>query len=42
VVSRLPDARLTQLPGESHLGGLGKAQEILEEMVDLWDRIDQR
>jgi pimeloyl-ACP methyl ester carboxylesterase len=42
VVSRLPDAQLTHLPGESHLAGLGRAEEILDSMLGLWDRIDQR
>jgi pimeloyl-ACP methyl ester carboxylesterase len=42
VVSRLPDAQLTHLPGESHLAGLGRAEEILGTMVGLWDRADQR
>ena len=41
VVSRLPDAQLTHLPGESHLAGLGRAEEILDAMVGLWDRVDQ-
>ena len=42
VVSRLPDAQLTHLPGESHLAGLGRAEEILGTMVELWDRVDQK
>jgi pimeloyl-ACP methyl ester carboxylesterase len=42
VVSRLPDAQLTHLPGESHLAGLGRAEEILGSMIELWDRADQR
>jgi pimeloyl-ACP methyl ester carboxylesterase len=42
VVSRLPDAQLTHLPGESHLAGLGRAEEILGIMVGLWDRVDQK
>jgi pimeloyl-ACP methyl ester carboxylesterase len=37
VVSRLPDARLYHLPGESHLAGLGRAEEILGTMIGLWD-----
>src|SRR2546423_893381 len=41
VVSRLPDAQLTHLPGESHLAGLGRAEEILGTMIGLWDRIDR-
>ncbi len=42
VVSRLPDVQLTHLPGESHLAGLGRAEEILDTMVGLWDRADQK
>ena len=42
VVSRLPDAQLTHPPGESHLAGLGRAEEILGTMVELWDRVDQK
>lgn len=42
VVSRLPDAQLTHLPGESHLAGLGRAEEILGTMVEVWDRYGQR
>ena len=38
VVSRLPEAEMTVLPGESHLGGLGRAEEILRTMLDIWDR----
>ena len=37
VVSRLPDAELYTLPGESHLGGLGSAEHILETMLTFWD-----
>ena len=37
VVARLPDAELFHLPGESHLAGLGRAEEILHAMVELWD-----
>ena len=37
VVSRLPDAELYPMPGESHLGGLGRAEEILRSMLELWD-----
>jgi len=33
VVSRLPDAQLTHLPGESHLAGLGRAEEILRGLA---------
>lgn len=41
VVAKLPDAELFTLPGESHLAGLGYAQEILGAMTDLWDRDSQ-
>ena len=37
VVSRLPDAELYHLPGESHLAGLGRAEEILHTMMEVWD-----
>jgi pimeloyl-ACP methyl ester carboxylesterase len=37
VVSRLPDAELYPMPGESHLAGLGRAEEILTTMNKLWD-----
>lgn len=39
VVSRLPDAELTTLSGESHLAGLGFAEQILRTMTELWDDI---
>jgi pimeloyl-ACP methyl ester carboxylesterase len=38
VVARLPDAELHELPGESHLAGLGRAEDILRTMLELWDR----
>ncbi|BBY66958.1 alpha/beta fold hydrolase [Mycolicibacterium helvum] len=38
VVARLPDAELHELPGESHLAGLGRAEDILSAMLELWDR----
>lgn len=38
VVSRLPDAELHHLPGESHLAGLGRAEDILSTLVEIWDR----
>jgi hypothetical protein len=41
VVARLPDAELYTLPGESHLAGLGFAEEILQTMVELWDSIEK-
>jgi pimeloyl-ACP methyl ester carboxylesterase len=42
VVAKLPDVELYHLPGESHLAGLGRAEEILGTMVGLWDRIDRK
>jgi pimeloyl-ACP methyl ester carboxylesterase len=42
VVSKLPDAQMYHLPGESHLAGLGRAEEILGTMVEAWDRHGQR
>jgi pimeloyl-ACP methyl ester carboxylesterase len=42
VVSRLPDAELYHLPGESHLAGLGRAEEILGNVMTLWDRLENR
>ncbi len=38
VVSRLPDAELFHLPGESHLAGLGRGEEILSDLMKIWDR----
>ncbi|MFD4366705.1 alpha/beta fold hydrolase [Rhodococcus sp. NPDC058521] len=37
MVSLLPDARFYPMPGESHLGGLGKAEEILTGIQEIWD-----
>ena len=34
-VSRLPDATMTVIDGESHLGGLGIARKVLEELMAL-------
>ena len=42
VVARLPDAELYHLPGESHLAGLGRGEEILRTMLDVWDRENQK
>jgi pimeloyl-ACP methyl ester carboxylesterase len=42
VVSKLADAQLYHLPGESHLAGLGYAEEILGTMMEVWDRHGQR
>lgn len=36
-VALLPDARLYPIPGESHLAGLGRAEEILRTMSQTWD-----
>lgn len=38
VVSRLPNAKLYHLPDESHLAGLGRGEEILRTMLDVWDQ----
>lgn len=38
VVDLLPDAEFRLLEGESHLGGLGVAEEILTTLVEVWDR----
>jgi len=40
VVALLPDAELYTLPGESHLAGLGYAQEILDRLTASWDDVD--
>ncbi|MGZ4578661.1 MAG: alpha/beta fold hydrolase, partial [Mycobacterium sp.] len=37
VVSMLPDAELLVLPGESHLAGLGRGEEILSTLTKIWD-----
>jgi pimeloyl-ACP methyl ester carboxylesterase len=42
VVARLPDAELYHLPGESHLAGLGRGEEILRTMLQVWDREHQK
>lgn len=36
MVERLPDAELIVLEGESHLGGLGVGEDILERLFDIW------
>lgn len=36
-VALLPDARLYPIPGESHLAGLGRAEEILRTLLQAWD-----
>lgn len=38
VVERLPDATLSVIDGESHLGGLGIAQEVIETLLELGPR----
>jgi pimeloyl-ACP methyl ester carboxylesterase len=38
VASRLPDCRFETIPGESHLGGMGVATHVLEELMDLGPR----
>lgn len=38
LVERLPDATLSVIDGESHLGGLGIAQEVLETVLELGPR----
>jgi pimeloyl-ACP methyl ester carboxylesterase len=40
VVSRLPDAELYTLPGESHLAGLGRGEEILDTVIAMWDDLE--
>ncbi|MGE2729181.1 alpha/beta fold hydrolase [Mycolicibacterium vaccae] len=42
VVSLLPDAELYELPGESHLGGLGQAEAIMTALGELWDAHNRR
>jgi pimeloyl-ACP methyl ester carboxylesterase len=37
LVSRLPDAHLYPMPGESHLGGLGEAEAILRTLDKAWN-----
>ncbi|MDH6247334.1 alpha/beta hydrolase [Mycobacterium sp. OTB74] len=36
-VARLADAELYTLPGESHLAGLGVAEDILTKVLEVWD-----
>jgi pimeloyl-ACP methyl ester carboxylesterase len=40
-VPLLPDAELRVRPGESHLGGLGAAEEVIITLLELWDRGDR-
>ncbi|MGX7696883.1 alpha/beta fold hydrolase [Gordonia polyisoprenivorans] len=37
MVSLLPDAKLFELPGESHLSALGMSTQILAELLSVWD-----
>ncbi|MDW5609827.1 alpha/beta fold hydrolase [Mycolicibacterium sp. jd] len=41
VAALLPDAQFYPLPGESHLGGLGEAEAIMQSMSDLWDAFEK-
>lgn len=38
MVNRIPDATLTVIDGESHLGGLGIAEEVISTLMDLGPR----
>jgi pimeloyl-ACP methyl ester carboxylesterase len=38
VVDRLPDATMKVIDGESHLGGLGIAEEVISTLMDLGPR----
>jgi pimeloyl-ACP methyl ester carboxylesterase len=38
VVDRVPDGHFYVRPGESHLGTLGVAEEILGTLLEAWDR----
>ena len=38
VVAGLPDATMHVIHGESHLAGLGRAEEILRTVMTVWDR----
>jgi hypothetical protein len=38
LVDRLPDATMTVIDGESHLGGLGIAQEVITTLMELGRR----
>ncbi|CDO90074.1 alpha/beta hydrolase [Mycobacterium triplex] len=37
VAALLPDCELVVLPGESHLAGLGRGEEILSTLMKIWD-----
>jgi pimeloyl-ACP methyl ester carboxylesterase len=36
-VALLPDAELIVLPGESHLAGLGRGEDVLSTLMKIWD-----
>jgi pimeloyl-ACP methyl ester carboxylesterase len=38
MVARLPDATMTVIDGESHLGGLGIARHVIDTLMDLGPR----
>ena len=38
MVSLLPDAKLFEMPGESHLSTLHMATDIIDELLALWDQ----
>jgi hypothetical protein len=38
MAERLPDVRFTTVAGESHLGGLGVAAQVLTELMELGPR----
>jgi pimeloyl-ACP methyl ester carboxylesterase len=38
MAARLPDCRFETIPGESHLGGMGLATEVLQELMALGSR----
>jgi pimeloyl-ACP methyl ester carboxylesterase len=40
MVSLLPEVHLHIQPGESHLGGLGEAEAVLDSLLEAWDRRD--
>lgn len=41
VVARLPDAELIPMPGESHMGGLALAEDVMHSMIEIWDRAEE-
>jgi pimeloyl-ACP methyl ester carboxylesterase len=42
MVSLLPNSVMRIQPGESHLGGLGEAEEVLSSLLEAWDQRDLR